>query len=104
MPRGTRQVSPNGREFYSHYFLPKGSDLINGTNKSRRFFAHVSIFNDRRPYKIIVKVVLEKRSEPGVYQFVKNDKRIAKALFKRIKRRLAKGRDNQNVIDDFRVF
>ncbi|MCB0422871.1 MAG: hypothetical protein KDD61_17860 [Bdellovibrionales bacterium] len=104
MPRGTRQVSANGREFYSNYFLPKGSDLINATSKSRRFYAHVQVFGDRRPYKIIVGVVLEARTEPGVYQYVKNDQRIAKALFKRIKHRLAKGREDQNVIDDFRVF
>ena len=102
-PLGTRQISTNGREFYSNYFVPKGKKLMDAAKMARRYYAKISILGDRRPYKIEVVVVKEKRVASG-YEMVRHDQRIAKALLKRIQKRLDESRGKRNVIDDFRAF
>lgn len=72
-----------------------------------RWFAHVFILGDRRPYNIEVLVKREKRiANRGVLTYRPEglDLRIASNLKKRIQEELTKSREGINLIDDFRAF
>ena len=110
LPTGKRQVSANGREFYSNYFVPRKRRLKAAKKNAKvRFYAHVFVLGDQRPYNIRVVVKRQHRTNSNVglkrgYSDVGSDQRLAKVVLKRIQRRLAKRRDDRNIIDDFRVF
>lgn len=109
LPMGVRKVSQNGRVFYSKYFLKIGDSLEDATKLGRRKFAKASVLGDSRPYELKIQVIFEKResSEDAViqkYGHVGYDTRQAQSLAKKIIKKLSKGREGANFIDDFRVF
>lgn len=103
LPLGRRDISPNGREFFSNYFLPGGKKIVAAKDSSYRMYAQVKVLGDRRPYNIEVTVHRE-RKKNSQYERVGSDERTAKVLAKRIQNELNKRRGDRNIIDDFRVF
>ncbi|MCC7405150.1 MAG: hypothetical protein IT288_12195 [Bdellovibrionales bacterium] len=108
LPLGKRAVSPNGREFFSEYFVVVQNQARPATRAPMRYYAHVYVLGDRRPYVIeglVRKQVLEKGGSPeGDYSDSGVDDRLTKVLMRKIKAALSKRREDRNIIDDFRVF
>lgn len=109
LPLGRRKTSPNGREFYSNYFVPTRKGFRAAEKLTNRYYAHVYVLGDRRPYVVEVYVKREKQindSSTGHTTYVEDgtDDRVAKFLVKKIQDELSKRREDRNVIDDFRVF
>lgn len=109
LPLGRRQVSPNGREYLSDFFIVgKNGKLQPAGHATDRLYAHIFVLGDRRPYTLQIAVVRERKMGGDSYnaKFEKyaTDERIAKLLAKRIQTTLSKRRDDRNIIDDFRVF
>ncbi len=107
IPLGIRSISPNGREFFSQNYLYQDGQYIPAKDSSIRYFARVLILNSSRPYDIQIEVRQEIREDSeGRIRFVDKgpDIRLAKILKAQLHDRLAKRRDDLNVIDDFRVF
>lgn len=111
LPGGRRQVSGNGREYLSEYFIVVNGKIQPAGNSPDRFYAHIYLLGDRRPYTILVTVLRERRVRGGgdesynsKYEAYASDQRIAKVIAKRIQTTLSKRRDDRNIIDDFRVF
>ena len=109
LPTGRRQVSSNGREYLSDFFIVSKNGKIQPAGLAAdRFYAHVFILGDRRPYTLQIAVVRERKtggdSYNVKYEKYATDERIAKVIAKRIQATLSKRRDDRNIIDDFRVF
>jgi hypothetical protein len=113
IPGGIQESSVNQRELKSRYFLPKGktTQYEYAEMAPRRAYAHVTILGDRRPYEVVVRVFIENRAGfgPGgrrdpIYDEAGQDDDLAAALAQGIKEQLIKGRENRNLIDDFRPF
>ncbi len=107
LPRGHRTNSPNGREFMSKYYQVIKGSYKDAEDSVDRFYAHVAILGDRRPYVIEIKVLQEERVLQGEsvgYERVGYSLRLAKELEKTIRLRLTKRREDLNIIDDFRAF
>jgi len=104
LPRGMRQQSTNGREFLSNYFSTKGDFDEDAGDRPERAYAHVLILGDRRPYRTEVRVYRERRDKKGIYRGKKLDQGLSRRLLGRLQEALSKGRDDRNVIDDFRAF
>jgi len=109
LPGGRRQMSDNGREYKSDYFVITNGKMQLAGNATDRFYAHIFILGDRRPYTLHVSVLREHRVKGGEeynqkFQTYATDERIAKVITQRIQTTLSKRRDDRNIIDDFRVF
>lgn len=104
LPVGKRSQSQNGREFFSEYFIVRSGDYEEAQDSPLRNFAHILILGDRRPYRIDVVVMQEKRTSSGDYRMVKYDEGLARVITRRIQKTLHKRREDRNIIDDFRVF
>lgn len=109
LPGGRRQMSANGREYKSEYFVVANGKIQLAGNASDRFYAHIFILGDRRPYTLHVSVLREHSVKGGEdynrkFETYATDERIAKVITKRIQETLSKRRDDRNIIDDFRVF
>ena len=108
MPAGQRGVSPNGREMQSrHFLLDRQGGYKEAGDALERYFAHVKILGDRRPYKVEILVTHEKRVIRGkqfTYVVTGHDQRLAKELEKKLRMELTKRREDRNIIDDFRVY
>jgi hypothetical protein len=104
LPVGKRIESLNQREYYSEYFVEKGGEFVAATGEPYRRTAQISIFGDRRPYKIEVIVMVERRGSGGNYTPVRPDEGMARVITRRIQSTLHKRREDRNIIDDFRVF
>lgn len=109
LPMGKREISVNGREFFSKYYTLKDDIYINADKSRVRFYAHIIILGDRRPYDIQVNVIREfktSKQDAGRFVYEKDGKfpLLEKRLIKELRYHLAKGRDDRNMIDDFRVF
>jgi len=108
IPAGQRTMSPNGREIQSRHFLRDGKGGFKPANDAlERYFAHLAILGDRRPYQIEILVTHEKRVTRGsqfTFIIVGYDKRLAKDLEKKLRMELTKRREDRNIIDDFRVY
>lgn len=104
LPLGKRSESLNSREYYSEYFVTKGGEFESAEGKSTRMTVYIVILGDRRPYRIDIRVPVEKRMSNGQYQLVKYDKGLANMISRRMTSALHKRRDDRNIIDDFRVF
>ena len=102
IPRGVRLISPNDREYYSNYFSPHDPEE-DATEKRERAYVSVLVLGDRRPYRMKVSVHLERKTNSG-YTKSGHDKNLAKQIAGQLEDELAKGRDDRNVIDDFRPF
>src|SRR5436309_11738079 len=61
LPTGLRTTSPNGREFYSKYFVLDGPKYKLAGDAVDRFTATITVLGDSRPYDIEIYVTKEKR-------------------------------------------
>ena len=107
LPTGLRMTSPNGREFFSRYYVLDGLKYKAASDALDRFSAQVMVLGDRRPYDLEISVIREQRVQRGGgydYRVVGHDKDQAKILAEKIHDRLTKRREDLNIIDDFKVF
>jgi len=98
----SREVSQNGREYYSQYFSRKKEEKFNPLDSLERAYAHFLILGERRPYEIRVVVYIEKKTKRG-YENLGEDRVWSKKILEELKTRLS-SRDGRNIIDDFRSF
>lgn len=99
-----RTLSENGRELFSKYYDKKGKDIAKMNMVRERYYTHVTILGDRRPYDIQVEVVLEGRVSDEHFELIQKDDDKAATIAEKIKKVLNQSRDNRNIIDDFRSF
>ncbi len=105
MPIKSRQISTNGREFYSDFFVVKRDGRLQEAESAPvREQVRVSILGDRRPYDLLVKVAVETLNNNGEYQTVRFDKGLARVITRRIQKTLHERLEHRNSIDDFRAF
>jgi hypothetical protein len=109
LPLGLQSSSSNGREFTSKYFAPgPGRGVYRAASEApTRYYAHISVLGDSRPYAIEVYVTREERVLKGndfTYEVVGHDQRLAKELVDHLQMQLTKRREDLNIIDDFRAF
>lgn len=98
-----RHVSENGRELVSNYYDENGVSVVLKKNPDERYYSHVTILGDRRPYDILVEVKMEELDD-GKYYFVSNDKKREKRLSQQIQDSLNQSREKRNMFDDFRPY
>ncbi len=99
-----KDVSENGREVFSNYFSAKGVYIAPQDNVKERFFSHILILGERRPYDIDVRVYRETRRKNGLYIATGLDMAQSKKLALKLKAALNESREKRNVIDDFQAF
>ena len=99
-----RSVSQNGREIFSKFYDRKEKAIPRMEMAKERYFTHVTILGDRRPYDIQVEVLVEGRNSDGAFELVTRDDNKATAIAERLRQSLNQSRDTRNVIDDFRSF
>ncbi|WP_255490126.1 hypothetical protein [Bdellovibrio sp. KM01] len=99
-----REVSENGRELFSKYYDRKGNPIQSMDMAKERYYSHLIVLGDRRPYDISVEVMVEARDSDGGWELVDRDDHKAQVLADKLKRALNQSRDSRNVIDDFRSF
>lgn len=99
-PRG---VSENGFELKSKYYDKKGEPIEKMEDAKDRYYTHVMIVGDRRPYDVSVQVIVEVRTPEGFEQ-VDDDEFKAEEVADKIKKALHESREKRNVIDDFQAF
>jgi hypothetical protein len=104
MPVRIRAENPNGREFFSAYFLPKKGDFEESDGGPVRYVTRIEILGDEKPYTIDVAVKRERRVSENHYETDQSEEGIARVVIRRIQKALHERRDDRNVIDDFRVF
>ena len=99
-----RTMSTNGREMFSKYYDKKGAEIMKMDMVRERFYSHVIVLGDRRPYDIQVEVLVEGRTPEGTFELSHRDDAKASTVAEKIRAALNQSRDNRNVIDDFRSF
>lgn len=108
LPLGKRAVSPNGREFFSKYFVVVEKKIRPARRLKVRYYAHVYVLGDRRPYVVEGMVHKEVRQKGGLispkYSDAGINRRLSTVLMRRIKNNLSKRRGGRNTVDDFRIF
>ncbi len=100
---GIRAQSENGREIESNYYSLYEDDEFDPETADERAYTKVYILGDRRPYKVRVAVIVE-RKKNAEFKFAEFDKSLALVKAKELKSRLTEGLGNRNMIDDFRAF
>ena len=98
-----RKVSENQRTYLSQYFSRNPNPKFDPEKSFERAYAKVVVLGERRPYDVELEVVVEQK-ESSRYVEVGNDMLEAKKLGKILKTKLNQGREDRNVIDDFRAF
>lgn len=98
-----RDISENGRELFSGFYDSRGLDYDPAKSGTERFYTHVLILGDRRPYDIRVIVPVEEKQGRN-FVAVGFDNEKAKRLSEKIKKALNQSRDNRNFIDDFKAY
>ena len=108
IPAGVRTMSPNGREIQGRHFLvTRNGEFKEAGDALQRYYTHIKILGDRRPYKLEILVTHEERVLRGnqfTYVVTGYDKRLAKQIENKLRAELTKRREDRNIIDDFRVF
>lgn len=99
-----RNLSQNGREIWTRHMDKKGRVLDSVKKAKERRYAHIKILGERRPYDILVNVVVEGQTEDGTYHSLDDDEVLAEQLAAEIKKELLKSLENRNIIDDFNAF
>jgi hypothetical protein len=99
-----RSISQNGREFLTNYMDKKGRILESVKKSKERRYAHIKILGERRPYEILVNVVVQAQTGSGVYETLDDDEVLSEQLAIEIKKELLKSLENRNIIDDFNAF
>lgn len=98
-----RYSNPNGYEYSSKFYNKKGQPEERADQVRERYFTHISILGDRRPYDIRVQVYIEGRGPEG-YEIIGQDDYKAAQIAEQIKTGMHESRDKRNVIDDFQAF
>ncbi len=96
-----RHLSQNGREFTTSFFDKKGRMIGSVKKAKERRYAHITILGERRPYDVLVHVIVERQVEDGSYEDTDDDDALAENLIKQIQVELLKSLENRNIIDDF---
>lgn len=106
LPLGLRKTSPNGREFYSNYFIARDRNFRPADNLPVRSYAHILILGAERPYLIRIYVQNERAVSGGSHEYSDDggDPAMARVIRQRLDDQLNKRREDINIIDDFRVF
>lgn len=107
VPVGLRGVSPNGREMFSKHFVITKDRYKAAADALERYYAHITILGDRRPYDIEILVVHEKRvlrDDKFTYIISGHSQDLARELEQNIRKELSKRREDRNIVDDFRVY
>ncbi len=99
-----RSLSQNGREILTQYMDKKGRVLEGMKKAKERRYAHIKILGDRRPYDILVNVVVEAQNFEGTYDDIGDDAYLSEMLVREIKTELRNTKENRNIIDDFNAF
>ncbi len=99
-----RDISENGREIYTDYFDKKGQYVSPADAARLRYYAHILILGERRPYLVEVRVQREGRTKSGNYKDLGMDLQFSQSLGTKLQEMLNKSLDNRNMIDDFKVF
>ncbi|MBL7557767.1 MAG: hypothetical protein JNM24_18200 [Bdellovibrionaceae bacterium] len=99
-----RNLSQNGREIWTRHMDRKGRILETAKKGKERRYAHIKILGERRPYDILVNVVVEGQMIDGTYESLGDDEVLAEQLAAEIKKELLKSLENRNIIDDFNAF
>ena len=98
-----RQMSENQRTIYSRYFSRKADSKFDPEKAPERLYAAITILGDRRPYEVQVEVFYEIK-DGGAYINQGIDDIETNKLGRGIRTRLNQGREDRNIIDDFRAF
>jgi hypothetical protein len=96
-------VSANRRVFESRYFARDTKKKFDPYKSPERLYARFTILGDRRPYQILVEVIVE-RKEGSDYVEDGEAPEIAAKLANELALALTKSREDRNAIDSFRVF
>ncbi|MEK2643708.1 hypothetical protein [Bdellovibrio sp. BCCA] len=99
-----RSVSQNGREILSQFYDKKNKVIEKMDMARERYYTHVTVLGDRRPYDVQVEVLVEGRNEEGGFDLLDRDDDRAGVIAEKIRQSLNQSRDTRNVIDDFRSF
>ena len=99
-----RTLSENGREMISQFYDKKNRPIEKMDMAKERYYTHVVILGDRRPYDVQVQVLVEGRNEDGGFDVIDRDDDRAGLIAEKIRQALNQSRDTRNVIDDFRSF
>jgi hypothetical protein len=99
-----RNLSQNGRELWTQFMDKKGRVLESMKKAKERRYAHIKILGERRPYDILVHVVVQVQDEDGSYDDDDTDDELEELIVKEIKTELLKSLENRNIIDDFNAF
>ena len=102
-PGGIQRRSQNERTFYSAFHPPGGNFKIDASQSQKRARAIITIYNERRPYTIVIKYVIQERSS-GSYRKVGEDDVMANKIKKRFLTYLATRPEKSDFVDDFRAF
>ncbi len=103
IPAGIRKEGDNGRLLVSGYYSRHNEDDFDFEKARQRAYVEILILGDRRPYKVLLDVIIEERVE-GKYVVTGRDKRSARQFAEAISKKLTQSREDRNVIDDFRPF
>ncbi|KYG66758.1 hypothetical protein AZI86_06860 [Bdellovibrio bacteriovorus] len=99
-----RSVSQNGREIISKFYDRKDKAIPRMEMAKERYYTHVTVLGDRRPYDIQVDVLVEGRNPDGAFEVIGRDDNKATIIAEKLRQALNQSRDTRNVIDDFRSF
>lgn len=99
-----RSISQNGREILSKFYDKREKAIPRMEMARERYYTHVTILGDRRPYDIQVEVLVEGRNSDGAFEVISRDDDRATVIAERLRQALNQSRDTRNVIDDFRSF
>ena len=107
LPLGKRAISENSREIFSEYFVMIENKPRPAGRLKVRYYAHIYILGDRRPYQVEGLVRKQvKESIEGIHDYADAgiDEELTKIVMANVKAKLIKSRDERNIVDDFRVF
>lgn len=99
-----RVVSQNGRELTTDFMDKKGRVIETARKAKQRRYAHITILGERRPYDVVLNVVIETQVGPGQYEETDTDELLSEELAKNLHQELLKSLENRNIIDDFKAF
>lgn len=98
-----RRVSENQRTLVSRYFSRSPDAKFDPEKSRERLYATITILGDRRPYDVQVEVFSEVK-EGSTYVNQGVDEIETNKLGRGVRTRLNQGREDRNIIDDFRAF
>lgn len=97
------RASESGHEIISKFYSRFDEPDFNPEKAKERLYTRIFIGGDRRPYDVLVSVVIEQKGPEG-YEEIGTDPQLSTEVGEKIKKRLNESRDSRNVIDDFRAY